>query len=169
MDKQIIFETERLLVRKLLMSDLKSFHAMQSNPKVMQYVTGEVKSIDKHKKELSELIEKYDKKNNSFWIYAAEEKLTKSFVGTCALIKDGDDDELGYRFLEEYWGLGYGLELCKGLIGYCKELGFPKLIGYVVDINIASSKILAKCDFKIVEKGLDPNLKIPDTKYELIL
>lgn len=151
------------------MSDITPFHTMQSNPKVMQYVTGETKSLGEHEKELFELIRKYDEKNNDFWIYAIERKSGNEFIGTIALIKDDKDDELGYRFLEKYWGIGYGLEVCKGLIIYCKSIGLPKLIGYVVDANIASSKILEKCNFKIIEKGMEPNLNIPETKYELIL
>ena len=56
--------------------------------------------------------------------------------------KDNLDDEIGYRFLEEFWKLGYGAEVCVGLITYCKKLKMDKIIGYVVDENIASSKIL---------------------------
>jgi hypothetical protein len=33
----MIFETENLLVRKLVSSNLEAFHIMQSNPEVMQY------------------------------------------------------------------------------------------------------------------------------------
>ena len=96
--------------------------------------------------------------------------MDSKFVGTCALIKDSNsDDEIGYRFLERYWGLGYGFEICQGLIDYCKSIGIPKLIGYVYDENYASVKILEKCNFKIVEKGIEPSLQLPETKYELIL
>jgi RimJ/RimL family protein N-acetyltransferase len=99
------------------MSDLNPFHEMQSNERVMQYVDGEVKTKDAHKEELISLIKKYNQKNNDFWIYAIDRKSDTRFVGTCALIKDSNsDDELGYRFLEKYWSLGFGLEICKGLI-----------------------------------------------------
>ena len=57
MSTEIIFETHRLLVRKLKMSDLNPFHAMQSNPKVMQYAEGEVKSLEAHENELRDLIQ----------------------------------------------------------------------------------------------------------------
>jgi RimJ/RimL family protein N-acetyltransferase len=35
----MIFETENLLVRKLISSDLEAFHKMQSNPEVLQKAT----------------------------------------------------------------------------------------------------------------------------------
>ena len=70
MKSQIIFETEILLVRRLKMSDIKPYNEMQSNPKVMQYVIGEVQTEKEHLIELDRLIGFYDKEGNDFWIYA---------------------------------------------------------------------------------------------------
>lgn len=170
MSPHVIFETDRLIVRKLQMSDLEPFHAMQSNPKVMQYADGEVKSLSAHEQELKDLIEYYQKTANDFWIYAIERRQDSEFVGTLAFVKDDQqDDEIGFRFLEKYWGLGYGSEIGLGLIDYCKSVQMPKLIGYVIDKNIASSKILQKLGFEVVAKGIEPNTQLPETKYELKL
>ena len=170
MNTKIIFETKNLLVRKLLMRDLNSFHAMQSNPKVMQYADGEVKSLEAHESELKDLIQFYTKEENNFWIYAIERKVDTEFIGTVALVKDDkNDDEIGFRFLEKYWGIGYGLEICKGLILFAREVQIPKLIAYVIDVNIASAKILQKCNFDLVEKRIELTSKLPETKYELRL
>ncbi len=165
----MIFETERLLIRKLILDDLQAFHQLESNPEVLKYATGEVKDFEKNKNELNDLITKYNKPNNDFWIYAIERKEDKLFIGTVALVKDGFDDEIGYRFIEKYWGKGYATEICKGLIAYCKELEIPKIIGYVVDENIASAKILERFNFKPVKKFISEDIKLPETKYELIL
>jgi RimJ/RimL family protein N-acetyltransferase len=164
-----IFETERLLVRFLESSDLEGLHEMQSNPEVMQYATGNVKTLTEHEKELANLIAKYEVPNNDFWVYAVVNKESKEFVGTVALIKDGEDDELGYRFIQRYWGLGYASEVCGGLIALAKERSIPKLIGYVVDVNIASSKVLVKYGFTAVGQQLCEDIGLPETKYELIL
>jgi RimJ/RimL family protein N-acetyltransferase len=170
MKSQIIFETEILLVRRLKMSDIKSYHEMQSNPKVMQYVIGEVQTEKEHLIELDRLINFYDKEGNDFWIYAIDRKLDNEFVGTLAFIKDdNEEDEIGYRFLEKYWKLGYGLEICKGIINYCSLVGIPKLIAYVADENNASIKIVESCHFKFVKKVFESTLKITETKYELNL
>ena len=166
----MIFETERLIVRKLILEDLHSFHEMQSNPKVMQYADGEVKTLQEHKTELKELINKYELKGNNFWIYAIERKSDTTFIGTVALVKDGEDDEIGYRFLEKYWGKGYGTEVCVGLVDYTKAMGLKKLIAYVIDINYSSVKILKKLNFIAIEKSNKcEEIKLPETKYELIL
>ena len=131
----MVFETQRLIVRVLVLGGLLPFHEMQSNPKVMQYADGEVKRIEEHKNELKELIEKYKKGHNNFWIYAIERKQDSAFLGTIALVKDGKDDEIGYRFLERYWGKGYSFEVCKRLVVYARQLHLKKL------------------DFKMVEKS----------------
>ena len=163
------------------MSDIRPYHEMQSNPKVMQYVTGEVQTEKEHLIELERLIGFYDREDNDFWIYAIERKLDNEFVGTVAFIKDNEgDDEIGYRFLEKYWSLGYGYDLCKASVVYCKSIDMQKLIGYVINLNVASAKILKKCNvasakilkkcnFDYVGDGIDPNSKLPETKYQLLL
>ena len=163
----MIFETERLIVRKLVLDDLQPFHEMQSNPKVMQYVTGDVKSLEAHETELKELISKYNLLNNNFWIYAIDRKSDGEFIGTCAIVDEVN--ELGYRFLEKYWGFGYGKEVCNGLIDYCKKIGLKLITAYVVDENIASAKIIESHNFTVVKKFVSDDLKLPETKYELHL
>lgn len=136
----------------------------------MQYVRVKEMTFEQNTKELAELIGKYAHIENDFWIYVIEKKLDHKFVGTCALIKDSNkEDEIGYRFLEKYWKLGYGLEICKGIINYCSLVGMPKLIAYVADDNNASIKIVESCYFQFVKKVYDPTLKITETKYELNL
>ena len=165
----MIFETQRLLIRKLNFDDLESFHQLESNPKILKYATGEVKMLEENKKELLDLISRYNKHLNDFWIYAVERKKDALFIGTLALVKDGIDDEIGYRFLEKYWNNGYATEICKATILYCKKNGIKKLVAYVVDENLASAKILEKLDFKVVKKFISEDIKLPETKYELNL
>ncbi|WP_299120199.1 GNAT family N-acetyltransferase [uncultured Tenacibaculum sp.] len=166
----MIFETERLVIRKLELSDLEGFFKLESNPLVLQYATGEVKTLSECEIELKDLIKKYDEEGNDFWIYTIERRSDKEFIGTVALVKDEEgNDEIGYRFIQEYWGNGYATEICESLINYCKSVGMKKLIGCVVDENIASAKILKRFNFKEVEKFVSDDIGLPETKYELIL
>lgn len=165
----MIFETERLRIRYLTLKDLNSFHKMQSNPKVMQFADGEVDTFEGHRKELITLINKYEIENNDFWIYAIERKIDEKFLGTLALVKDGDDDEIGYRFLEEYWNKGYGKEVCKATLKYCKQKGMQQLVAYCIDANVASTKILKGLNFESVEKLTFDNQQFSETKYKIQL
>lgn len=166
----MIFETKRLLVRKLKHSDIEGFFELESNPKVLQYATGEPKNYEESKEDLQQLIKRYDAPKNDFWIYAVENKENGLFIGTVALVKDDEgNDEIGYRFIERFWGNGCATEICEGLIPYCKSIGMKKLIGCVVDVNVASAKILERFGFKEIEKFVSDDIGLPETKYELIL
>ena len=165
----MIFDTERLRVRELIFDDVHVFHEMQSNPNVMQFATGDVKNIEAHKVEILELISKYDLPENDFWIYAIVSKIDAEFVGTVAFVKDKNDDEIGYRFLEKHWGNGYATEMCEAVIDYCRKKEMPKIVGYVVDANIASAKILKRFNFKPVKQFISEDIQLPETKYELFL
>ena len=167
---QSIFETERLSVRKLQLTDFEPFNKMQCNRKVMQYVRARPMTYDENKEELRKLIKMYTVPNNDFWIYAIERKEDNAFVGTLALVKDeNNDDEIGYRFLEKHWNNGYGREIVEGLIDYCKNEGFTKLIACVAIKNVASTKIIQNSGFQFVKDFVSDDLKVPEQKFELIL
>jgi len=166
----IIFETKRLSVRKLKLSDFEPFHEMQSNIKVMQYVRGKAMTYQENKDELPKLIEFYDKLDNDFWIYAIESKKDGFFVGTIAFVKDeNNDDEIGYRFLEKYWAVGYGTEIVNGMINYCRKAGFTKLIACVVNKNLASTKIIKNAGFTFIKDFISDDLQLPEQKFEKLL
>lgn len=167
---QVIFETKRLSVRKLLMSDFKPFHEMHGNHKVMQYVRGKAMTYEENKKELPTLIQKYDDQDNDFWIFAVERKEDSNFVGTVALVKDDQgNDEIGYRFLEKYWKNGYGFEIAEGLVIYCQKIGIPKIVANVVCKNEASTRIIEKLGFDFVGEFVSDDLKLPERKFILQL
>ncbi len=167
---QLIFETSGFKVRELTLRDFKPFHEMHSNVNVMQYVRGRAMTYEENKKELPSLIERYKNPKNDFWIYAIERKEDAHFVGTVALVKDEqNEDEIGYRFLEKYWGNGYGFEIAEGLVSYCRSIGLPKLIANVVVKNEASTKIIKKLGFQFVENFVSDDLKLPERKFILNL
>ncbi len=165
-----IYTTKRLLVRKLTIKDFEPFHKMQSNINVMKFVRGKPMTYAQNKEELPKLIKFYDKMDNDFWIYAIVRKEDDAFVGTVALVKDdNNDDEMGYRFLEEYWGNKYGTEVFMGLIDYCKSIGFKKVIACVAINNKASLQILKNAGFQFIENFVSDHLNIPEQKYILEL
>jgi len=167
---EIIFETERLKVRKLNFSDIEKFYELESNINVMQYTFGRVVDYDECKKDLNRLLNLYETSDNDYWVFAIILKEKNNFIGTVAHIKDkNNDDEIGYKLLEIHWGNGYGSEIVKGLINYCREKGMPKLIANVVNMNINSAKIVKKVGFQFVEDFVSEDLKLPEKKYELIL
>ena len=166
----MIFETERLIVRKLQNEDFQPFHQMQSNLKVMKYVRAKVMTYEENENEIVELIEKYESPKNDFWIYAIESKLDQEFVGTIAFVKDDEsEDEIGYRFLEKYWRNGYAKEILNGMIIYAKSIGIKKLIACVSPENVASEKIIMASGFEFLKTVFAEDLGFNENKYSLEL
>ena len=166
----MIFETNRFYVRKLRIADFDAFHEMQSNINVMQYVRGSAMTFEENKEELPKLIDLYSKPKNDFWIYAIERKEDTTFVGTVALVKDNNEnDEIGYRFLEKFWGSGYGFEIAEGLVNYCKVIGKSKIIACAAIKNVASTRIIERLGFEFVSDFVSDDLNIPERKFILEL
>ena len=160
----IIFETSRLVIRQLCQGDLPGFHAMQSNPTVMQYVTGDVATVAENRADLDKCIANYSKPGNDFWVWAVVRKSDHALVGTCAIVGEnivGDnahDHEIGYRFLESEWGQGYGKEVCHALIDYgMNDLQLPSIVANVDRRNLASVKILDASKLQLAAGQQNPH------------
>ncbi len=162
-----IFETERLQVRKLHPIDIDLFFDMMSNPNVMHPVPQEVfnrAKSDEHFHRFSN-----SEKDSTKQVWAVTIKSQEEFIGLAAFLKnENNEDEIGYRLREKFWGIGYGTEIVKGLIDHgFRDLGI-KLI--VADVNTENDKSV-----KILEKFFEPdfefyneNDKCTDRRYRLL-
>ncbi len=142
----MIFQTTCLQIRPLRPDDIAPFHEMQGNPNVMRYTTKRAHSLTEDSAELLQLIDRYAEPGNTFWVWAIERKEDAAFVGTCALIVNEDGEhEIGFRFLEKYWGQGYGTEVVNGLVDYAMAQPEVRgLVAYVYSANIGSVKVLER-------------------------
>jgi len=166
----MIYQTERLLIRKLKSSDINPFHEMQGNEKVMRYTDGTAKTYEEDVIDLQRVIDFYEKPNNDFWVWVVERKKDNAFLGTVALIKDDNsNDEIGYRFLEKYWNNGYAFESMMGLIDYCKQIGLKQIVAEVIVKNKASEHIIKKAGFQLVKEYICDDLKLLERMYRLEL
>lgn len=156
----MIFQAERLYIRKLTYDDLHDLHKLQSNPNVMKYIINRPKTMKENEKELNKIIQHYSETNNEFLVLAVCSKETHEFIGTCAVIKNENNEfEVGYRILEELWGNGYGSEILNLIISYSSELRRLDYIVASVDAeNIHSIKILEKCGFTLVNETVDEEI-----------
>ena len=99
------------------MADLSPFHKMQGNKMVMQYTGTAPMSLSENRLDLKNVIQGYHQSNNSLWVWAIIDVSDLAFVGTCALVKESNEQyEIGVRLLEEKWGRGYGREIVKNLL-----------------------------------------------------
>ena len=166
----MIYETQRLIIRNLKLTDFIPFHKMNSNEKVMIYTDSPPKTYKEDQQDLQRLIDNYSKKENNFWVWAVERKEDSIFLGNVAIIpfKEGKD-EVGFRFLEEFWNNGYGFEAMEGLLKYAKQQNHKILYAEVYVKNKASEHILKKVGFRFVNEHLCKERNLVDRLYKMEL
>jgi len=117
-------ETERLIIREWQDDDLDDFHALNSDPRVMETL-GPIKTRD----EVADLIRRMqnlqEKDGVCFW--AAERKSDNRVIGWCGMIRGAHDIpvkdklEIGWRLAFDTWGKGYITEAAKACIIWAAE------------------------------------------------
>lgn len=138
-----VFETERLIIRKINEKDLDFLYKLWTNTKVMVNV-GFPKGLRINKKEI---MNKYiNKKSDSEFnqVLIAMKKETKEPIGECKLgLPDKEDiSETDIKLLPEFWGHKYGVEIKKGLVNYIFKNTKAKGIKATPNMhNIASQKM----------------------------
>ncbi len=147
----IIFETERLVVRKYeFEQDAENFFLLNGDEEVMRYIRP-AKNREECDKFLKEIILKADE-NPGIGRWAAIDKKSKIFVGSFAIIPIENTEliQLGYAFLRKFWGMGYASELTRGGIDYYFSTTPENEIYAVTEVaNTASQKVLLKNGFKM--------------------
>jgi ribosomal-protein-alanine N-acetyltransferase len=151
--KQIIFETERLIVRPYSMDDFKNFYRLNGDEDVMRFIRP-AQSKKQSKEFLQKIIAAYaERPGMGRWGMFLKNK--GGFVGSFAIIpvenskqSDSYRMQLGYALVKESWGKGYATEAVKGGLQYA--FGHLKLIeiaGITYPENVISQKVLLKNGF----------------------
>lgn len=162
----IIFETERLIVRSLQESDRNLYYNMMSNPNVMNPIPQG--PMNRKSSDLSFESHLNPHQNSTKKVWAMDTKDGNQFIGIAAYLKnDKNEDEIGYRLREQFWGVGYGTEIAKGLIDYGFIILSLELL--TADVNIANEKSV-----KILDKFFNRDFefynerdKCTDRRYKI--
>ncbi|MFT5859045.1 MAG: ribosomal-protein-alanine N-acetyltransferase [Flavobacteriaceae bacterium] len=163
----IIFETERLIIRKLHESDREAFYDMMQNPNVMNPIPQKV--MDRPTSDANFQKHLHRETDSTIQVWSLETKSGDQFIGIVAfLINDEGNDEIGYRLREQFWKQGYGTEVAKGLIEHGFETMNLSLITADVYIeNTGSVKILDKF-FQREREFFNKSDNCIDRRYKLL-
>jgi ribosomal-protein-alanine N-acetyltransferase len=141
-----LFQSQRLIIREMTPSDIDGFFDMQSSHTVMDMVPDKVMTMEQCVIDLDIRIKNYTSSTKEFDVWGVIDKETNQFTGTCALVYNQKGGiEIGYRFLEKFWGKGIATEVTEGLIEYVFTNRIEKVI--VADVskfNLGSTKVLGK-------------------------
>jgi len=152
----IRFQTDRLLVRDISKEDLDSLMHIYGKKENMKFI-----SDGKYGWSKDQLTEKYEKFNKNYGlgigVFTICLKDSTAIIGEVGLFDSfGDIKKLesGYILDNTYWGKGFGIELCNGLINYSfNNLKIEKLISRMYAENFASVRISEKCGMKRTKSG----------------
>jgi RimJ/RimL family protein N-acetyltransferase len=142
-----ILETERLALRELIADDNGFILKLLNEPGFIQNIGDRgVRSLDEARVYiLNGPVASYER--YGFGLYLVALKETSELVGICGLVKREalEDVDLGYAFLELYWGKGYAFESAQAVKTYAREaLGLKRLVAVVNPDNEKSIRVLEK-------------------------
>jgi ribosomal-protein-alanine N-acetyltransferase len=86
-----------------------------------------------------------------FGLYAVERKESAEPIGICGLLKREylDDVDLGFAFLQKFWGQGYALESAEAVMQYARvSLGLKRIVATIKPHNRDSEELLKKLGFR---------------------
>lgn len=165
-----IFETERLVIKRLENKDKPYFAELFTDPRVLEPIPQDPftqsQISERFNKSLSLELSDLGNQKCACGIY---EKEKTELIGLALFLKNNNNEnELGYRFRIDYWGKGYGTETTRGMLDFYFNVLKTELVTADVNIvNLASVKILDK--FMIPVKELfNERDNCTDRKYELL-
>ncbi len=164
-----IFETERLIIRRLKSVDKKYFAELFTDPKILELIPQktltENQVTDRFNKSLNLNLSDLNTQKCTCGIY---EKGNPEMIGLALfLINEDGEKELGYRFRANYWGKGYGTETTKGMLEYYfVQMNVNKVTADVNIANVGSVKILGKF-MTPVKEFFNERDNCTDRRYEL--
>lgn len=162
-------ETERLILRELLESDLEGIFELDSNPLVHKYLGNKPISTKTQASEGIQFIrQQYEERG--IGRFAAVEKSTGDFIGWSGLkLNTGLKEELngqqdfidvGYRFIPRYWGKGYATESALASLEFGFEtMDYPIIVGAAEVDNIGSNKVLQKIGLQFINEFYYTDIK----------
>ncbi len=144
----IILETERLILRRQLPTDLDDLWAIYCDPEVVRFIPDASRTREETQRELA-WHEHGHPRYPELGLWAAIHKPTGRFIGRCGLLPwtiDGQEEvEVAFLFAQEFWGQGLGTEVAQALVHYAFwQLHLMRLICMIEPLNLASVRVAGK-------------------------
>ena len=147
----MILKTERLALRELDSAiDAEFIFELLNTPKFLKYIGDRgVRSVE----QAQEFIEnryRQSYRDHGYGLYTVELKENRKPVGMCGFVKRDTlhDPDLGFAFLPEFEGIGYGFESASSILEHGGDaLGFTKVLAITSQDNEISVSLLDKLGF----------------------
>jgi ribosomal-protein-alanine N-acetyltransferase len=135
----MIFQTERLIIRKFKPADLASLIDMFSDQQVMRFIGP--RSVLTESEIQAWLSDKLHRQDHELTRYAMALNTTDELIGVAGLRDEAGVKYFGYYFRKAYWGKGYAREACSAIIDPIETtLQIKDYQIFIADENISSKE-----------------------------
>ena len=143
---EVVFETPRLLGRRLEPGDHAAMLAVYGDAEGMRYVgEGRPLTAEECARWLAVTADNY--RERGYGMFALVERESGAVVGFCGLVhpRQQVEAELKYAFLPAAWGRGLATEAAAALLAYARAgLGLSSVMATVDPEHVASQRVLVK-------------------------
>ena len=143
-----MIETERLILRQWIESDLGPFAELNASPEVCAFLSKTL--IRSESDAFARSIADHFKKHG-FGLYAVELRAAGAFIGFTGLSVPNFPAhfmpaiEIGWRLAREYWGHGYVSEAAQAVLAHgFDRLGLNEIVSFTVPANSRSRKVMGR-------------------------
>ena len=150
-----LIDTGRLVLRRFVPDDLDAFYELGSRPEIIRYAQSAPIASREVALEFMRTAPFHDYATYGYGRFACVWKPTGAVIGFSGIkfVPEINDNELGYRFLPEYWGRGLATEAGRASIDFARSaLGLKRLVALVHPENAASARVLGKLGFSIEKR-----------------
>ena len=152
----LILETQRLLLKPILESEISTLHAIFIDSYVRKYLCdGKIFSLQQVVEMQTESQKNFEEKRFGLWF--VETKSEKEIIGFVGLwdFFDEKQPQLVYALLPKATKKGYASEAATKILEYCfNELGYQYLLASCDQPNIESQKVAERIGMRKVDEKI---------------
>ena len=166
-------ETERLRLRQWKTADFAPFAKLNADTHTMRYFPKPLTQIesDALATKIMVLIAE-----NAWGMWAVELKDTQQFIGFTGLHRPSADFdfqpcvEIGWRFLQKFWGKGYATEAAHACLDFAfSQLDLDEVVAFTATQNLPSMKVMQRLGMTWHKNFYHPDLEAVHPLAEHVL
>lgn len=143
-----ILETERLVLRHLMLDDLDVLAALYADPDIRRYFPEGTLTYEETRAELEWFLHGHPE-HPELGLWATVEKASGRLIGRCGLLPwtiDGRAEvEVAFLLEKPSWGKGFATEAARALVDYgFTTLGLARLVCLIEEGNSASVAVATR-------------------------
>ena len=146
-------ETNRLILREFEDADFSDVHRYASDLRVVEHLSWGPNSETDTRNFITKAIHHRQASPRREFEFAVVLRATGRIIGGCSLCARGQPEnatcEIGYCFLHEVWGHGYGAEAVEALVNFgVSETGVHRIFATIDLDNPASTRLVERLGFR---------------------